>query len=352
MKNILNLIVLLFFFITISCKENHSVNRDPIASKDNALDSLEKNIEFKQIILKCSGDDYSAKKCISEKDKVAISFLEKTISITIKDIVFKANIENSGELGYQMYLYGSPQNNKVIIFDTFLENGHLFYTYFYDNTSIKYLGKKEVIINEESSILENIRINKNKNELIISFGNSITDLKFNIDKSINSDNTSNISISEIMEKNKSNPEEVTNHLIFTKDRNNKLQINTEILSYIQKNTTAQQNQYTLALEKYVTHEIIKFYDDKNSPWTEEELIKIIAFASNTTDPLHKKFWKESPDNWHNGMWGNILSFCYLVYPETLWIKLQNQLKKESYYNLPYLKEMISYASEFDKFGPP
>lgn len=47
-----------------------------------------------------------------------------------------------------------------------------------------------------------------------------------------------------MEKNKSNPEEVTDHLIFTKDKNNKLQINTEILSYIQKNTTAQQNQYT------------------------------------------------------------------------------------------------------------
>ncbi|GAE66280.1 hypothetical protein H3Z85_10285 [Chryseobacterium indologenes] len=89
-----------------------------------------------------------------------------------------------------------------------------------------------------------------------------------------------------MEKNKSNPQEVTDHLIFTKDRNNTLQINTEILSYIQKNTTAQQNQYTLALEKYVTQEIIKFYDDKNSPWTEEELIKIIAFAANTTDPLN------------------------------------------------------------------
>jgi len=37
-----------------------------------------------------------------------------------------------------------------------------------------------------------------------------------------------------MEKNKSNPQEVTDHLIFTKDRNNTLQINTEILSYIQK----------------------------------------------------------------------------------------------------------------------
>ncbi|KFF73885.1 hypothetical protein HX13_17165 [Chryseobacterium sp. P1-3] len=41
------------------------------------------------------------------------------------------------------------------------------------------------------------------------------------------------------------------------------------------------------MEKYVTQEIIKFYDDKNSPWTEEELIKIIAFAANTTDPTSK-----------------------------------------------------------------
>ncbi|WP_171032608.1 hypothetical protein [Chryseobacterium indologenes] len=40
------------------------------------------------------------------------------------------------------------------------------------------------------------------------------------------------------------------------------------------------------MEKYVTQGIIKFYDDKNSPWTEEELIKIIAFAANTTDPLN------------------------------------------------------------------
>ncbi|AYZ37312.1 hypothetical protein EGY07_18085 [Chryseobacterium indologenes] len=171
-------------------------------------------------------------------------------------------------------------------------------------------------------------------------------------RNINVSRNSDISIHEIMEKNKYNPQEVTDHLIFTKDRNNTHQINTAILNYIQKNTTAQQNQYTLALEKYVTQEIIKFYDDKNSPWTEEKLIKIIAFAANTTDPLHQKFWKESPDNWHKGMWGNILSFCCLTYPKTLWINFQNQVKKENYYNLPHIKEMISYASEFDKFGPP
>ncbi|MET3038360.1 hypothetical protein ABXT08_19910 [Chryseobacterium sp. NRRL B-14859] len=171
-------------------------------------------------------------------------------------------------------------------------------------------------------------------------------------ENINTNTRSKFSINEIMEKNKSNPGEVTDYLIFTKDPSSKLQINTEILNYIQKNTTAQQNQYTIALEKYVTREIIKFYDEKSSPWTEEELIKIIAFASNTTDPLHKKFWKEAPDNWHNGMWGNILSFCYLVYPNTLWINFQNQMKKENYYNLPHIKEMISYATEFDKFGPP
>lgn len=177
-------------------------------------------------------------------------------------------------------------------------------------------------------------------------------LNFNDVKTDASDKNDEKDYEELMRNNISTPEKITDNLIFTKGPDNSLQINTDILDYIQKNTTATQNQYTIALEKYVTHEIIKFYDDKDSPWTETELIKIIAFASNTTDPLHQKLWKKSPDNWHNGMWGNILSFTYLVYRKPLWGKLQEQFKKENYYNLPNLKAMVSYAMEFDKFGPP
>lgn len=159
-------------------------------------------------------------------------------------------------------------------------------------------------------------------------------------------------LEKMMKQNASAPENVTDKLIFTKDSSNKLQINTEILNYIQTHTTATNNTYVIALQKYVTDQIISFYDDGKRHWTEEQLIKIIAYASNTTDPLHKKLWKESPEHWHRGMWGNILSFCYVVYPKTLWVKLQAQQKKENYYNLPNVKEMMSYAQEFDRFGPP
>lgn len=147
------------------------------------------------------------------------------------------------------------------------------------------------------------------------------------------------------------PEYVAKYIIFTKDANGILQINKEYLKYIQQNTSAKQNQYVLALEKYVTHEIIKYFNNE-STWTEEELIKIIAYASNTTDPLFKKLWTKSPENWNYGMWGNILGFCYLVYNDRLWMKMLNQFEQENYYNLPHLKEMVHYAEQFDKFGPP
>ncbi|SDJ20990.1 hypothetical protein [Chryseobacterium jejuense] len=208
-----------------------------------------------------------------------------------------------------------------------------------------FINDKNIIIRENYwSSNEKRRKNDKLKEYNFDFSetNSNQDIKSNPSTEVN----------DLMIKNISTPEKVTDYLIFTKDKNNKLNISAEILNYIQKNTTATENRYTIALERYVSNEITKFFDEKKSVWTEEELIKIIAFASNTTDPLHKKYWKESPENWHNGMWGNILSYCYLVYPKNLWPNLQKQFKKENYYNLPYLKEMTSYATEFDRFGPP
>lgn len=351
MKNSLILIILLF--ITFSCKENASKNRQDNISKKNVLDNVNnKEAEFQEIGLKCSGDEYNARECSNKKEKVSISFSQQAINFSIDRASFDDyDVVRLGDLGYRAYLYGNTQN-KVIIIDSFLENGHLFYIYFYDKTGLKFLGKKEVTMTDESVVIDKIKISQIKNELIVFIGKGIENLKFNIDKGIDLNAKAKVSVNKIMNQNLLAPENVTNKLIFTKDSSNKLQINTEILNYIQTHTTATNNAYVIALQKYVTDQIISFYDDGERHWTEEQLIKIIAYASNTTDPLHKKLWKESPEHWHRGMWGNILSFCYVVYPKTLWVKLQAQLKKENYYNLPNVKEMMSYATEFDRFGPP
>lgn len=208
-------------------------------------------------------------------------------------------------------------------------------------------GKETIVVRIPESSSFYIIWNRNKNTY-----QYINSLDLDCNKNNTSKSSDSNELEKVMMQNVSSPENVTDQLIFTKDEHNQLQINTEILNYIQSHTTATDNAYVIALQKYVTHAIIKFYDRNERQWTEEQLIKIIAYASNTTDPLHKKLWKESPENWHQGMWGNILSFCYLVYPKTLWVKLQSQLKTENYYNLPNVKEMISYAQEFEKFGPP
>jgi hypothetical protein len=186
MRNALNLIVLFFFFITISCKENHSINREPNKSKKSTLDSLNfsKEAEFKQIILKCSGEEYNAKECISEKEKFSISFSQNSINFSINNRDFKDNnVSNLGELGYQPYLFENI-NNKVIILDSYLENGHLLYFYFYDKADLKLLGKKEIIIGEEIILFKKIKLSQIKNELVITVGNKIEDLRFNITKGI------------------------------------------------------------------------------------------------------------------------------------------------------------------------
>ena len=61
------------------------------------------------------------------------------------------------------------------------------------------------------------------------------------------------------------------------------------MAYISKYTTSKNNTYVLSLEKYAIHQIDQYYGYNNRQWSEEELVKIVAYASNTTDSLHKKY---------------------------------------------------------------
>ena len=75
----------------------------------------------------------------------------------------------------------------------------------------------------------------------------------------------------LLSKNSSTPEKVVDNLIFTKDENNSLQINKEILDYISKNTTRENSGYLVALENY----IIKYRYTYREVWGSENFSKII-----------------------------------------------------------------------------
>lgn len=82
------------------------------------------------------------------------------------------------------------------------------------------------------------------------------------------------------------------------------------------------------------------------------MFRIIAYASNITDPLFKKYWKENFSKWNNGKSGNILGFCNVAYRDKIWNKLIANFKDNKYYGLNNLEDMIYYASEFDSTGAP
>ncbi|MCS4229087.1 hypothetical protein [Sphingobacterium sp. BIGb0165] len=348
MKKIVFLIGLLAFLGAVSCGDNRTSTGAPsVSPQDTAA-----IIPFEEIPLKCYGEQYNPNRCFNENEKISIALSKKSVSFSVNDVSYVDQAaDDICEQGCQVFAYGHGPN-KVIILDAFLEYGHLYVVYFYDATKLRYMGKWEVTLTDKIAQPITLEVGQVGEELEVSFQEGQQKSNFNLNQGTDLRDKDTIPLDERMAEYKSTPEYITDNLIFTRDENHQLQIDTAILSYIQNNTTAQDNAYVIALQKYVTRAINALYYDDQKQWTEEELIKIIAFAANTTDPLHKGLWNESPEHWHNGMWGNILGYCYVVHRKTLWVKLQRQLQQEHDYNLPHLPEMIAYAMEFDRFGPP
>jgi len=348
MKKIVFLIGLLAFLGVASCGDNRTSTGAPsVSPQDTAA-----IIPFEEIPLKCYGEQYSPDRCFNELQKIYIAISLRSASFRVNDVSYADLGEDDlCDQGCQVFAYGNGAN-KVIILDAFLEYGHLYRAYFYNGTTLKYLGKNEITLNEKIDQPIKLEVGQIGGELEVSFQEGMQKFTFDLNQGEDLRGRDQIPLSKLMEEYKGNPEYITDILIFTRDENQQLQIDTAILSYIQNNATAQDNAYVIALQKSVTRAINALYYNDDKKWTEEELIKIIAYAANTTDPLHKRLWNESPEHWHKGMWGNILSYCYVVHPKTLWVKLQSQLQKEHDYNLPHLPEMIAYAMEFDRFGPP
>ncbi|WP_314243758.1 hypothetical protein [Empedobacter tilapiae] len=131
----------------------------------------------------------------------------------------------------------------------------------------------------------------------------------------------NKDVSVIIQENKSTPEKVVGNLIFTKDSNDSLQINTEVLEYISNNTTRENSKYLFALEDYGEKNKYSEY------WTSDEISKIKAYIFNTTYPLRKKYWTDKFEEWYGGKPENYIG------DSDFW-------KKNNYYGLPKLEEYV------------
>jgi len=128
-------------------------------------------------------------------------------------------------------------------------------------------------------------------------------------------------ISLIMRENISTPEKIIDNLIFTKDKKDNLEINTEILDYVSKTTTRKNSNYLFALENFG-------YENRNSEyWSSDEMSKIKAYIFNTTYPLRKKYWNDKFNEWYSGKPENYLG------DGLSW-------KENNYYGLPKLEEYV------------
>lgn len=130
-------------------------------------------------------------------------------------------------------------------------------------------------------------------------------------------------INQLLEENLSSPSEIVDNLIFTKDNNGNLQINTEILDYISKNTTRNNSAYLFALEDYVEKYKYRYRDI----WGSDNFSKIKAYIFNTSYPLRRKYWSDKYEEWYNGDPSNFLG------DGSIW-------RSNDYYGLPNLEEYV------------
>ncbi|WP_137905895.1 hypothetical protein [Chryseobacterium sp. 2VB] len=138
-------------------------------------------------------------------------------------------------------------------------------------------------------------------------------------------------------------------LIFAKNCNKELEIREGILQSLTDTYQKSSNPKDL-------HGLMEFVSklletDEYNNYSENEKIKMVAYLANTYDFLFKKNHRNQ-DGW-DLRW-NILGAYFEddSRSEIKWPKLKEEMQKNNYYNLPNLKEVISYAEGFDSVGAP
>lgn len=252
MNKILVAVLTLLFVSIISCKENVDYEKE-LKKVDNGItDSLNalKIVEYKEIKLECIGEEFSASKCVNEEKTLFITFDKKFVSFSIDSTEFiHQNIQFPKELGYESFLFFN-KNDKIIILNFFLENGANIYVYRYHENELKFLGHKEIILDENEENEKTFSVEQIEEEVIVSLGKNIKNLHFKFANAIDLKGSSDLSLSDKMKANLKTPAEISSKLILTRDVKGKLNIDTGILAYISKYTTSKNNTYVLFLEEF------------------------------------------------------------------------------------------------------
>jgi len=135
-------------------------------------------------------------------------------------------------------------------------------------------------------------------------------------------------------------------LIFTRNCNKTLSIKEKLLSSHIAIFEETNDVKVLLPLKYYSSEIMELKDNSKFNWNEK--IKIVAYLANTFDPNFKKYHSKQAN------WGDltILADFRDLLEESDWTKVVLEYKKNNYYGLSNLKEMIDYANKFDSVGAP
>jgi len=132
-------------------------------------------------------------------------------------------------------------------------------------------------------------------------------------------------------------------LFFTKDCNGNLEIRTGLLDFVKQNTTSSDNRFIYALANYAlvlfdgdVDDVFNEGQDPSKKFTKSDKAKIIAYIASIESPASEKYKKENAT-----LWNNEASIIYNIassQPEIITI-----LKKNNYYNLPNLKQIVESA---------
>ena len=352
MKVIVN-VFLLLCLTSFSCKENNT-NLKQISNFENqSVDTLNlnKTLKYKSIFLKCVGEQYSASTCYNENEKIKISFSKESIDFSFNNIAFRNDQLNiPDDLGYQTFLFDNNLK-KIVIIDFFLENGSMVYVYFYHKNNLKFLGKREIIFDEEINP-KLFKVDQVKNDIIVSIGKNIKNLNFDLSKAVNLISTSELPLKD---KTVNISSENTSNLIFAKNGNDKLNIDENLLSEIEKTSNSDHGKKASLLNSYIIQILIKRKNGEKIIFSNDDLYKMIAYTINTTDPLYYKYYYSEDVFWGKHSFGDsrggsslseaLLLGKYLSLEDLT--KLTKDFEENQFYNLKDLKNIMKKTSWFE-----
>lgn len=328
MKNIL----IIFSVLLFSCKGTSQENLE-----SNTIEKKESKNIFNRVETISSLQDNSL---FTFQDNSSL-FIEQFdsnqyIKLSNKMIFLSKSFLESAETFCYLYSY---KDEKVLILEGNDYYAGVFYVYYFEKNNLYEIGtfglRYPNIEDDRKSEEVNFKVENESNKVLIQIFKNNKFLKNEVfiisDKEkLKKFENENDFINYLMQKNLSTPENLINYLVFTRDKNDSLQINTEILDFISKTTTRENSNYLFALEDYG-------YKYRNSEiWSIDEFAKIKAYIFNTTYPLRKKYWSDKFNEWYGGNPNNFLG------AESIW-------RDNDYYGLPNLD---GYVYDFRHWGEP